>query len=72
MMTEKIFNHLKQHKPIIVNYGKGYFSNKDVKEEAYYDEKIQKYVSETGLWSNGLLRQIARGEVENTTIELED
>lgn len=69
-MTEKIFEHLRQHKPIIVNYGKGYFTDKDVKEPAYYDEKIQKYRSKTGIWSNKLLKEIANNEVENTLIEL--
>lgn len=72
MMTEKIFNHLKEHKPIIVNFGKGYFTDEDVKEEAFYDETIQKYRSETGIWGNKLLREIARGEVEETTIEICD
>ena len=70
-MTEKIFKHLHEHKPIIVNYGKGYFSNEDVKEKAYYDEKIQKYRGEIGIWGNKLLREIARGEVENTSIEID-
>lgn len=69
-MTKNLFNHLKQHKPIIVNYGKGYFSDKDVREVAYFDDYLQKYCSETGVWGNALLRQIARGEVENTKIEL--
>lgn len=68
---EKIFKHLHEHKTIIVNYGKGYFSEEDIKEQAYYDEDIQKYRSETGIWGNNLLRQIARGEVEETRIELE-
>ena len=69
-MMEKIFEHLRQHKPIIVNYGKGYFTDKDIKEPAYYDEKIQKYRSETGIWSNKLLKEIVNGEVENTSIEI--
>ena len=69
---EKIFNHLKEHKPIIVNYGKGYFTDKEIKEVAYYDEEIQKYRSETGIWSNQLLREIARGEVESTKIEMSE
>lgn len=71
-MMEKIFNHLKEHKPIIVNYGKGYFHDEDVKEEAYYDETIQKYRSLTGIWGNKLLREIARGEVDGCSIELVD
>lgn len=68
---EKIFKHLHEHKPIIINYGKGYLSGEDIKEQAYYDENIQKYRSETGIWGNNLLRQIVRGEVEETRIELE-
>ena len=68
---EKIFKHLHEHKPIVINYGKGYFSEEDIKEKAYYDENIQKYRSETGIWGNNLLRQIVRGEVEETRIELE-
>lgn len=68
---EKIFKHLHEHKPIIINYGKGYFSGEDIKEKAYYDENIQKYRSETGIWGNNLLRQIVRGEVEETRVELE-
>lgn len=70
MMINSIFEHLKSHKPIIINYGKGYFTDKDIKEIAYYDNEIQKYRSETGIWSNQLLREIARGEVENTKIEI--
>ena len=71
MMNDTIFNHLKEHKPITINYGKGYFSDEDVKETAYYDNEIQKYRSETGIWSNKLIREISRGEVENTEIEVE-
>lgn len=71
MMTKKIFKHLHEHKPIIVNYGEGYFSGEDIKEKSYYDEKIQKYRGELGIWSNKLLREIARGEVEGVTIEIE-
>lgn len=72
-MTEKIFNHLREHKPIIVNYGKGIIKpDEDVKEEAIYDDEIKKYCSETGIWGNNLLREIIRGEVENATIEIGD
>lgn len=72
-MTEKIFNHLREHKPIIVNYGKGIIkSDEEIKEEAIYDDEIKKYRSETGIWSNNLLREIANGEVEGISIELEE
>lgn len=69
-MMMKVYNHLKEHKPIVINYGKGYLSNDDIKEIAYYDEEKQKYVSETGIWSNKLLKEIANDEVENIKIEL--
>ena len=69
-MMMKIFKHLEEHKPIIVNYGKNPYTRKDIKEPAYYDEKTKKYISETGIWSNKLLKEIARGEVEDTSIEL--
>lgn len=71
MKLENLLQRLKEHKPIVVNYGKGYFTDADVKEEAYYDENKKKYVSETGVWDTNLLIEIARGEVENTSIELE-
>lgn len=67
---EKIFDYLKEHKPIIINYGKGFITEEEIKEEAYYDESIQKYRSETGIWSNNLIREIANGEVKDTTIEV--
>lgn len=69
---EKIFNCLKEHKPIIINFGKGYFSDEDIKEEVYFDEKIQKYRSDTGIYSNKIIREIAKGEVKDTTIEICD
>lgn len=71
-MMKNLFKHLHEHKPIVINYGKGYFTDNDVREKAYYNENIQKYVSDTGIWSNNLLRQIIRGEVENVKIELEE
>lgn len=72
-MTEKIFNHLREHKSIIVNYGKGIIKpDEDVKEEAIYDDEIKKYRSETGIWSNNLLKEIANGKVEGVSIELEE
>ena len=70
MTTDIVFKYLQEHKPIIVNYGKGYFSDEDIKEVAYYDEEIQKYRSQTGIWSNKLLRQIANNEIENIKIEI--
>lgn len=71
MKPENLLQKLKEHKPIVVNYGKGQLSGEDIKEPAYYDEDIKKYVSETGIWDTNLLIEIARGEVEDTSIELE-
>lgn len=70
MMKDIVSNHLKEHKPIIINYGKGIITNEDVREKAYYDDKEQKYVSETGIWSNKLLRQILNNEIEDIKIEI--
>lgn len=71
MKKEEILNNLKLHKSIIVNYGKGIISDEEIKETAYYDESIQKYRSETGIWSNKLLRDILENKIENIKIELE-
>lgn len=72
MMTTKdlIFKHLQEHKPIVINMGKGYLSDNDIKEDAWYDEEIEKYRSDTGVYSNKLIREIVNGEVEDTTIEI--
>lgn len=74
MNKEKELNDLLQwmenRNPITINYGKGYFTDKDVKDYATWDEKEQKYRDTTGLWSMKLLLEIARGEVENTKIEM--
>ena len=55
---------IKNKKSFIINYGDG------TKELAYWDEEKQLYGSETGYWGFELLYEIARGEVENTSIEL--
>ena len=71
MMNDMLFKQLKEHKPIIINYGKGIITDDEIKEVATYDEEIQKYRSETGIWSNKLLREILEGKIENIKIELE-
>ena len=70
MMNNIVFKNMQEHKPIIINFGKGYLTDKDIKEKAYYDDEIKRYRSETGIWGNKLLREILQGEVENTTIEV--
>ena len=73
MMTKDlIFKHLQEHKPIVINMGKGFLSDNDVKEDVWYDEEIQKYRSDTGVYSNKLIREIVNGEVPNTTIEIDN
>ena len=71
-MTTKnlIFKHLQEHKPIVINMGKGYLSDEEIKEEAWFDEELQKYRSDTGIYSNKLIREIVNGEVEDTSIEI--
>ena len=75
-MTKNINNSLKileksikEKRPIVVNYGKGYFSDNDVRETSYWDNDKQTYISQTGIWSLKLLYEIARGELENVSIE---
>ncbi len=72
MKQEDLLKRLKEHLPIVVNYGKGYFSNKDIKEPAYWDDNYNAYTSDTGIWDTKLLIEIAQGLVEDTTIELEE
>lgn len=67
---ENLLKKLREHQPIIVNYGKSEFEDRDIKELATWDKKRNAYVSETGIWDTKLLIEIARGEVENTTIEI--
>ena len=70
MKQENLLKKLREHQPIIVNYGKSEFEDRDIKEPAICDEKRNAYVSETGIWDTKLLIEIARGEVKNTTLEI--
>lgn len=60
---------LKEHKPIVVNYGK-YEDGRDILENSYWNEEKGKYASETGWWSMDLLIEIAKGEVPETSLEI--
>ena len=70
MKKENVLKTLKEHKPIIVNYGKGYLSNKDIKELATYDYTLNTYTSSTGVWSKTLLNEILNDKVEDVSLEL--
>lgn len=70
MKKENVLKALKEHKPIIVNYGKGYLSNKDIKELATYDDTLNTYTSSTGVWSKTLLNEILNDKVEDVSLEL--
>lgn len=72
MKNEKVLKAIDEHKPLIVNYGKGILSGLDIKEPAVWDDLKNVYTSETGIWSTKLLKEIARGEVEGATIEFEE
>lgn len=71
MKQEGLLKRLREHQPIVINYGKGYFTNQDIKEYATWDWSIGKYRDTTGIWDTKLLLEIARGEVPGTTIEVE-
>ena len=70
MKNENVLEALKKHKDIIVNYGKGFMSDRDIKELAYYDNSLNTYTSETGIWSKQLLLDILNGKVEGMSLEL--
>ena len=61
---------IKNHEPLIVNYGTGKLTGEDVKELTFWNKSKNKYDSETGEWSTELLLEIAKGEVEDMSIEL--
>lgn len=63
---------IEKHKPLIVNYGKGYYSDNDVLDHATWDDSIGKYRDSTGVWDTKLLLEIAQGKVDDTTLELEE
>ena len=69
-LLEELIKTINNKESFIVNYGKGFLSDKEVKEKAYWDEEKKAYRSETGVWSMELLYQIAKGEVENIKIEI--
>lgn len=69
---EELIKVINNKEDFIVNYGKGYFSDEEVKEKAYWDKDIKAYRSSTGIWGMELLYQIAKGEVENTKIEIKE
>lgn len=68
--SKKLKDTISEHKSFIVNYGKGNFTDKDIKELAYWDDEIKAYISDTGIWDMKLLYEIANGKVENTSIEI--
>ena len=44
MMTQKnLLKQLEEHKPIIINYGKGYYTDEDLKDYAKWDEEKNTY-----------------------------
>lgn len=76
MKTKNSLEELKvaieQHKPLLVNYGKGFLSDNDVIDHATWDESIGKYRDEIGIWDTKLLLEVAQGKVDDTTLELEE
>lgn len=71
MKQEDLLKKLKEHQPIIVNYGRDELSKnkKEIKELAVWSNKENAYISDTGIWDTKLLIEIIRGEVKDTSIE---
>lgn len=69
---EELKAAIEKHKPLLVNYGKGFFTDKDILDHATWDESIGKYRDGTGIWDTKLLLEIAQGKVDDTTLELEE
>lgn len=68
--SKKIKEAIDNHEPIVVNYGKGYITQEEIKEVTFWNSEKNRYISETGQWSTELLHDIARGNVPNVSIEL--
>ena len=61
---KKLKMALTEHKGLIIDFGDG------VTEELYFDEEIQKYRGQAiGIWTMKLLLEIAKEEVENTSLK---
>ena len=71
MMTQKnLLKQLEEHKPIIINYGKGYYTDEDLKDYAKWDEEKNTYKDDAGIWKIELLIDIAKGNIEGTKLEI--
>lgn len=68
MKQENLLKKLQEHKEIMVDYGKGYLSDKHILEKAIWSENKKAYISETGMWSMRLLLEILQGKVEGITL----
>lgn len=66
----KYLEAIKNKQPIIINYGKGFILDKEIKDYASWDYEEGKYRDETGTWNTELLIDIAKGKVEGTRLEV--
>ncbi len=55
---------LTEHRPLEVDYGDGIF------DYPVWDSEINAYRDDTGIWGMKLLVEIAKGEVENTSLSV--
>lgn len=69
-LLEKYLETIRNKQPIIINYGKGFISDKEIKDYASWDYEEGKYRDETGMWNTELLIDIAKGKVEGTRLEI--
>lgn len=72
MKQEDLLMRLKEHKPLIINFGKGYcYSRDDITEKIKWDNEENEYVGETfGVWKLSMLLEIAKGNVKDTRLEI--
>lgn len=62
---KKLKMALTEHRNLIVDFSDG------ITEELYFDNEIQKYRGQViGIWSMKLLLEIAKGEVDSTTLRV--
>lgn len=66
----KYLEAINNKEPITINYGKGFLSDDDIKDYATWDNEINAYRDDTGIWDTKLLIEIAKGNVEGMKLEI--
>ena len=69
-LLTKYLQAINDKKPLVINYGKGIITDKDIKDYATWNDELNCYTDMTGQWDTKLLIEIAKGNVEDIKIEL--